>query len=69
MNQLNKFEERPLDSIKDNLYRLIDLLKCLAKKTKTIIVRVRRLVMSLGENIMAYDDIFCNSEPELVQAR
>lgn len=69
VNQLNKFEEMPLDSIKDNLYRLIDLLKCLTKKTKNILVRVRRLVMSLGENIMAYDDMFCNSEPESVQVR
>lgn len=66
MNLLNKFEERPLDSIKDNLNKLIDMLTDLTNKTKNVLVRVQRLVMTLGEQC---NDIFSYRTPELVQTR
>ncbi|XP_026323167.1 DC-STAMP domain-containing protein 2-like [Hyposmocoma kahamanoa] len=53
LNLLNKFEERPLDSIKDNLNKLIDMLTDLTNKTKNVLVRVQRLVMTLAHSLQS----------------
>lgn len=57
MNQLNQFENRPFDSIKDNLTRLIERMTNLVKKIKDIIAKVQRLVITLGKEMVAYINI------------